>query len=606
MVHGAARRAGAAGPQVRRAARARSGLVPRHGCARDYPHQLSGGHAATGDARDGAGQPAAGAHRRRADDRARRDHPGADPRAPRRAPTRAWARPRARHPRPRRRRRARRPGRGDVRGPRRRRRRRSTSCSPRSGHPYTRGLLASVPRHRRRPRRLAAIPGSPPDPAALPPGCAFHPRCPIAEDRCRTTVPGCAGSRDGHRGRVSLRRRGVVPGTPDDRGDERAARGRRAGQALPGARGGVGARGRRRDVHARARARPSGWWGSRGAASRRWPAWWSGCSNPPRASIRVDGDDVANLSRRRLRALRRRVQIVFQDPYVVARPADDRRVRSSPSRSASPGAAARSRARVPELFGARRARRRARSALPARALRRATSARRHRPRARARTRAARARRAGHRARRVDPGADPQPARRPAGAARPRVPVHRARPRGGAPHGRSRRGDAPRQDRRDRDRAELFAAPAHPYTQALLSAVPVPDPAQRTRPPAHRARAASSRARRSPPSGCRFRTRCWKATDDCARGPGPELVDRGQGHPVACLFPEPPPEHPRSRAVHVDRQFREARRATPVDGAVPRYHLVHSPSCGISPVDRSRGTASLHCSPSSEWRNRQTR
>ncbi|GAA2017837.1 ABC transporter ATP-binding protein [Pseudokineococcus marinus] len=56
-------------------------------------------------------------------------------------------------------------------------------------HPYTRALLASVPQPVRAAGGLATIPGSPPVPAQTPPGCAFHPRCAWAVDRCATEVP---------------------------------------------------------------------------------------------------------------------------------------------------------------------------------------------------------------------------------------------------------------------------------------------------------------------------------------------------------------------------------------------------------------------------------
>jgi oligopeptide/dipeptide ABC transporter ATP-binding protein len=85
------------------------------------------------------------------------------------------------------------------------------------------------------------------------------------------------------------------------------------------------------------------------------------------------------------------------------------------------------------------------------------------------------------------------------------------------------------------KADIYERPSHPYTQALLSAIPIEEPGQR-----------GKRKRivlegdvpnpANPPSGCRFRTRCWKAQPICAEE-DPALIDRGQGHPSACHFAE---------------------------------------------------------------------
>jgi oligopeptide/dipeptide ABC transporter ATP-binding protein len=90
---------------------------------------------------------------------------------------------------------------------------------------------------------------------------------------------------------------------------------------------------------------------------------------------------------------------------------------------------------------------------------------------------------------------------------------------------------------------LFAGPAHPYTQALISAIPLPDPRK------ERAReritvVGDVPSPADPPSGCRFRTRCPKFAGELTEDERtrcvediPALVDRGQGHPVACHYAE---------------------------------------------------------------------
>ena len=270
----------------------------------------------------------------------------------------------------------------------------------------------------------------------------------------------------------------------------------------------AGARGRRRHASTSRRARRSASSASRAAASPRPGALVLRLIEPTAGRVVLRGRGRLRRSAT-TRCARRaaRMQIIFQDPYASLNPRMT--VRADPRRAA---AAAR-----PGIDGERRGAR-GRAPRP-----RGASRRQHAQRyphefsggqrqrigiARAlavEPQAHRLRRAGLRARRLDPGAGRQPAAGPAGAARPRLSLHRARPRRGGAHRRPRRRHVPRADRRDGRRSATSSSSRGTRTRRRCS--------RRSRCPI-RACAAERIVLQgdvpspiNPPPGCRFHTRC---------------------------------------------------------------------------------------------------
>ena len=413
-------------------------------------------------------------------------------------------------------------------------------------HPYTLGLLASLPRidRHRSASRLVGIEGHPPSLTAVPTGCAFHPRCPraVLPEPCATSAPELRSVRPGH-GAACHFAGDDSPVAVLSPSSDAAPQGP-AGQTVLEVTDLVKHFSRRRgeDVHAVCgvsftvgRGETLGLVGESGCGKTTTARLILNLVPATGGSVRYEGQDVLAARGRDLRALRRQMQVVFQDPYASLNPR-----RSVGSIVAAP-------LRVHGLY-----------------------------------------RDGGQARVEEllelTGLEPAHASRYphefSGGQRQRISIARAL----ALEPQLVVLDEPvsaldvsvragivnlLEDLQDRlglgylfiahdlavvghiadrvavmylgkivetgTRDDVFVRPAHPYTQALLSAVPIPDPERE----ASRTRIVLSGdlpSATSPPSGCRFRTRCWKAQDLCTHEE-PALLDRGQGHPVACHFTE---------------------------------------------------------------------
>ena len=441
----------------------------------------------------------------------------------------------------------------------------------RSRMPYTLGLLGSLPRlDSDSTAPLLPIPGVPPSLIGLPPGCPFAPRCPIVYDRCLAEEPALLDVAAGHKC-ACHRSAGLPPGVPifaptwadtgnGDRKDLLLERADVSHLPMAGAvaqpvigvtglvkhfpiRGGKLVRRQVAEAHAvcgvSLELNPRETLGLVGE---------SGCGKSTMArtilqllratsgSVRFEDQELTSRSRRELRPLRQDIQIVFQDPFASLDPrmpvgetvAEPLRVHERWDRSAGP-------ARVAELFRLVGLNPEHRNRYP------------HEFSGGQRQRVGIAR-----ALALEPKVlvldEPVSALDVSIQAGIVNLLEELQDRLGLSYLFIAHDLSVVRHISDRvavmylgkivetgTRTQVYDAPSHPYTQGLLSAVPVPDPEVERR----RRRillAGDVPSAVAPPSGCRFRTRCWKAADICATQE-PELIDRGQGHPVACHFAE---------------------------------------------------------------------
>ena len=303
-------------------------------------------------------------------------------------------------------------------------------------HPYTWGLLGSLPRLDADVDRLVQIPGSPPSllnpPSGLPLQSALRVRLRPLQGRGARSSIRCPATRSTcRRASWTRRRRSArterLQAASFARGSCRSARGaaRRRGpeEALPDhARdhlpeaGRLGEGGGRRHRSRSTAARRSASSASRAAASRRWRAASCACSIPPEARSPSTAGTSRAISQTEMRPIRREMMMIFQDPVRLAEPSQARRLHHRRgARGQQDGLGRRDQAARAGAARHRRPQPGALQPLPARVLRGPAPAHRRRARTRGQPEADRLRRARLGARRLRAGADPQPAQGPPGA-----------------------------------------------------------------------------------------------------------------------------------------------------------------------------------------------